>query len=40
MATLGFAQFTQWVFLNWETVTYGAGGFGCRLSTSAPAHPP
>ena len=27
MATLGFAQFTQWVFLNWETVTYGAGGF-------------
>ena len=28
MATLGFAQFTQWVFLNWESVTYGAGGFG------------
>lgn len=27
MATLGFAQFTQWVFLNWEAVTYGAGGF-------------
>lgn len=27
MATLGFAQFTQWVLLNWETVTYGAGGF-------------
>ena len=27
MATLAFAQFTQWVFLNWETVTYGAGGF-------------
>ena len=27
MATLGFAQFTQWVFLNWESVTYGAGGF-------------
>jgi branched-chain amino acid transport system permease protein len=27
MATLGFAQFTQWAFLNWETVTFGAGGF-------------
>lgn len=27
MATLAFAQFTQWVFLNWESVTYGAGGF-------------
>jgi branched-chain amino acid transport system permease protein len=27
MATLGFAQFTQWVFLNWEGVTFGAGGF-------------
>ncbi|MBI3514609.1 MAG: branched-chain amino acid ABC transporter permease [Proteobacteria bacterium] len=27
LATLAFAQFTQWVFLNWETVTYGAGGF-------------
>jgi len=30
MATLGFAQFAQWVFLNWESVTFGAGGF--RLS--------
>jgi branched-chain amino acid transport system permease protein len=27
LATLAFAQFAQWVFLNWETVTYGAGGF-------------
>lgn len=27
LATLGFAQFTQWVFLNWEAVTFGAGGF-------------
>ena len=27
LATLGFAQFTQWVFLNWESVTFGAGGF-------------
>jgi len=27
LATLAFAQFTQWVFLNWESVTFGAGGF-------------
>ena len=27
LATLAFAQFTQWVLLNWETVTFGAGGF-------------
>jgi len=27
LATLAFAQFTQWVFLNWEKVTFGAGGF-------------
>src|SRR5882724_925751 len=27
MATLAFAQFTQWVLLNWEKVTFGAGGF-------------
>jgi branched-chain amino acid transport system permease protein len=30
LATLAFAQFTQWVLLNWEKVTFGAGGF--RLS--------
>jgi branched-chain amino acid transport system permease protein len=27
LATLAFAQFAVWVFLNWESVTYGAGGF-------------
>lgn len=27
LATLAFAQFTQWVLLNWEKVTFGAGGF-------------
>lgn len=27
LATLAFAQFAQWVFLNWEKVTFGAGGF-------------
>jgi branched-chain amino acid transport system permease protein len=27
LATLAFAQFTLWVFLNWEPVTFGAGGF-------------
>lgn len=27
LATLAFAQFTLWVFLNWEAVTFGAGGF-------------
>lgn len=30
LATLAFAQFTQWILLNWEKVTFGAGGF--RLS--------
>ncbi|PYN93455.1 MAG: branched-chain amino acid ABC transporter permease [Candidatus Rokuibacteriota bacterium] len=27
LATLAFAQATQWVLLHWETVTFGAGGF-------------
>jgi branched-chain amino acid transport system permease protein len=27
LATMAFAQFTQWVLLNWEAVTRGAGGF-------------
>jgi branched-chain amino acid transport system permease protein len=30
LATMAFAQFTQWVLLNWERVTYGAGGFKLR----------
>ena len=25
LSTLAFAQFTQWVFLNWESVTFDAG---------------
>ncbi len=27
LATLAFAQATQWVMLHWERVTFGAGGF-------------
>jgi branched-chain amino acid transport system ATP-binding protein/branched-chain amino acid transport system permease protein len=27
LATMAFAQFTQWTLLNWEVVTFGAGGF-------------
>ena len=27
LATLAFAQFTQWVLLHWNAVTFGAGGF-------------
>jgi branched-chain amino acid transport system permease protein len=27
LATLAFAQFTQWVFIHWRVVTFGAGGF-------------
>src|SRR6059036_2990508 len=27
LATLAFAQFTQWVLLHWNSVTFGAGGF-------------
>lgn len=27
LATLAFAQFTLWVFIHWESVTFGAGGF-------------
>ena len=27
LATMAFAQFTQWTMLNWEAVTFGAGGF-------------
>ena len=27
LATLAFAHFTQWVFVQWEGVTFGAGGF-------------
>src|SRR6266542_2492206 len=27
LATLAFAQATQWVMLHWQKVTFGAGGF-------------
>ena len=27
LSTLAFAEFTRWVFLHWESVTFGAGGF-------------
>lgn len=27
LASLAFAYFVLWVFMNWESVTYGAGGF-------------
>jgi branched-chain amino acid transport system permease protein len=27
LSTLAFAQFSQWVFLHWDDVTFGAGGF-------------
>jgi branched-chain amino acid transport system permease protein len=27
LSTLAFAQFAQWVFLHWDNVTFGAGGF-------------
>jgi branched-chain amino acid transport system permease protein len=36
LSTLAFAQFTQWVFLNWEAVTFGAGGFRTPAISFAP----
>ena len=36
VSTLAFAQFTQWVFLNWEDVTFGAGGFKTPPISFAP----
>jgi branched-chain amino acid transport system permease protein len=36
LTTLAFAQATQWVFLHWENVTYGAGGFKTPLVSFAP----
>ncbi|MBY0324071.1 MAG: branched-chain amino acid ABC transporter permease [Reyranella sp.] len=36
LSTLAFAQFTQWVFLNWEPVTFGAGGFKTPSISFAP----
>jgi branched-chain amino acid transport system permease protein len=36
LSTLAFAQFTQWVFLHWESVTFGAGGFKTPHISFAP----
>lgn len=36
LSTLAFAQFTQWVFLHWENVTFGAGGFKTPPVSFAP----
>lgn len=36
LSTLAFAQFTQWVFLHWEAVTFGAGGFKTPHISFAP----
>lgn len=36
LSTLAFAQATQWVFLHWENVTFGAGGFKTPALSFAP----
>jgi branched-chain amino acid transport system permease protein len=36
LATLAFAQFAQWVFLHWDAVTFGAGGFKTPVLSFAP----
>ena len=36
LSTLAFAQATQWVFLHWESVTFGAGGFKTPHLSFAP----
>jgi branched-chain amino acid transport system permease protein len=36
LSTLAFAQATQWVFLHWETLTFGAGGFKTPQLSFAP----
>ena len=35
LATLAFAQFTNWVFQHWDSVTFGGGGF--RVPPPPPA---
>jgi len=39
LVTLAFAQFTQWLMLNWERVTFGAGGFKVSPLTFGPLPP-
>jgi branched-chain amino acid transport system permease protein len=36
LSTLAFAQFAQWVFLHWDTMTFGAGGFKSPPISFAP----
>jgi branched-chain amino acid transport system permease protein len=36
LSTLAFAQATQWVFLHWDSVTFGAGGFKTPHLSFAP----
>lgn len=36
LSTLAFAQVTQWVFLHWDTLTFGAGGFKSPPISFAP----
>jgi len=36
LATLAFAQIAQWVFMHWEAVTFGAGGFKVPPVSFAP----
>jgi branched-chain amino acid transport system permease protein len=39
LVTLAFAQLTQWVMLNWERLTFGAGGFKVPPLTFGPLAP-
>jgi branched-chain amino acid transport system permease protein len=36
LVTLAFAQLTQWLMLNWERLTFGAGGFKVPPLTFGP----
>jgi branched-chain amino acid transport system permease protein len=38
LSTLAFAQFSQWVLLHWEDVTFGAGGFKSPPISFEPIH--
>jgi branched-chain amino acid transport system permease protein len=39
MVTLAFAQFTQWVMLHWQGLTFGAGGFAVPEVRFGPVSP-
>lgn len=36
LATVAFAEFTRWVFIQWDAVTFGAGGFHIRPVDFSP----